>query len=143
MATRKTIIKHARSWVDTPYQHQAKCKGVGVDCAMLIAGVAEDCKLIIDGKRIPNYSKQWHLHNREEKLKGILLDVGFVEIPLANAKAGDVLGFKFGRVMSHLGIKTPNDKMIQASGQLKKVVESSYDDIKDHLITAFTFPTVK
>ena len=140
MATRKTILKHARTWVGTPYQHQAKCKGVGVDCAMLIAGVAEDCKIDIDYDFVPNYSKQWHLHNREEKLKGILLDVGFIEIPLEDAKAGDVLGFKYGRVMSHIGIKAPNDKIIQAHGQLKMVTEANYDDMKNNLVTAFTFP---
>lgn len=140
--TRNQIIKEARSWLGTPYQHQAKVKGVGVDCAMLIAEIGNNLGLIDPDKKVPNYSKQWHLHNKEEKLKDILLDYGFLEIPLSEAKTGDVLGFKYGRVMSHLAIRSPRDKIIQASMEHRKVTESTYDDMKSHLITAFKFPGV-
>ena len=38
--TRANVVAQARSWLGTPYQHQARCKGAGVDCAGLIIGVA-------------------------------------------------------------------------------------------------------
>jgi hypothetical protein len=41
MTTRQDITTEARSWLGTPYQHQARCKHVGVDCAGLIVGVAK------------------------------------------------------------------------------------------------------
>ena len=44
-ANREQIVTTARSWLGTPYQHQARCKGVGVDCAGLIVGVAKDLQL--------------------------------------------------------------------------------------------------
>jgi len=143
MATRKTILKHAKTWLGTPYQHQAMVKGVAVDCAMLIAGIAKDCGIKIDCKKIPPYTTQWFLHNREELLKDIMVNLGFKEIPLKDAKAGDVLGFKYGRVMSHLGIKSTNDKLIQASAETNMVTESHYDDMKSHLIAAYRFPNGK
>jgi NlpC/P60 family putative phage cell wall peptidase len=36
---RNTIIAEARSWIGTPYHHQAALKGVGCDCLGLVRGV--------------------------------------------------------------------------------------------------------
>ena len=36
---KKQIIQTARQWLDTPYHHQARVKGVGVDCIGLVIGV--------------------------------------------------------------------------------------------------------
>ncbi len=36
------IIAAARTWVGTPYHHQAQLKGVGVDCVGLILGVGKE-----------------------------------------------------------------------------------------------------
>ena len=33
------IIDEARTWIGTPYQHQASCRGVGTDCLGLVRGV--------------------------------------------------------------------------------------------------------
>ena len=37
--TRAAIVCEARSWIGTPYRHQASLKGVGCDCLGLIRGV--------------------------------------------------------------------------------------------------------
>jgi len=37
--TRSAIIVEARSWIGTPYRHQASLKGVGCDCLGLVRGV--------------------------------------------------------------------------------------------------------
>jgi NlpC/P60 family putative phage cell wall peptidase len=37
--TRTTIVAEARSWIGTPYRHQASLKGVGCDCLGLVRGV--------------------------------------------------------------------------------------------------------
>jgi NlpC/P60 family putative phage cell wall peptidase len=39
MVTRAEIVTEARSWLATPFHHQAELKGVGVDCAGLLRGV--------------------------------------------------------------------------------------------------------
>ncbi len=33
------IITEARRWLGTPYQHQASCRGIGVDCLGLVRGI--------------------------------------------------------------------------------------------------------
>lgn len=40
MVTRKAIVNAARSWLGTPYHHQASLRGVGCDCLGLIRGLA-------------------------------------------------------------------------------------------------------
>lgn len=37
--TRSAIVTEARTWIGTPYQHQASLKGVGCDCLGLVRGV--------------------------------------------------------------------------------------------------------
>jgi len=38
---REEVVREARSWLDTPYHHAARTKGVGVDCAYLLLKVYE------------------------------------------------------------------------------------------------------
>ncbi|MFL5163197.1 MAG: peptidase P60, partial [Microvirga sp.] len=33
------ILAEARSWIGTPYRHQASLKGIGCDCLGLLRGV--------------------------------------------------------------------------------------------------------
>lgn len=40
------VIESARRWIGTPYQHQGRLLGVGVDCLGLIIGVTTDLGLI-------------------------------------------------------------------------------------------------
>jgi len=42
---RASIVFEARTWLDTPFHHQGRVKGEGVDCAGLPIGVAKACGL--------------------------------------------------------------------------------------------------
>jgi len=42
MVTREAIVAAARSFIRTPYHHQASCKKAGCDCLGLIRGVWRD-----------------------------------------------------------------------------------------------------
>jgi cell wall-associated NlpC family hydrolase len=46
MTTRSQVVEQTRTWVGTPYKHQAHLKGVGVDCIGLMAGVAVELGLV-------------------------------------------------------------------------------------------------
>jgi cell wall-associated NlpC family hydrolase len=37
--SRSAIVAEARTWIGTPYRHQASLKGVGCDCLGLVRGV--------------------------------------------------------------------------------------------------------
>lgn len=134
------ITQVALTWLNTPYHHQARVKGVGVDCAQLVAGVAEECGLIPAGTVIQNYSPEWHLHNHEEKLVE-MLELFKCPEKTGALEPGDILAFKFGRVCSHLGIYLNGGLFIHARIDQGKVVINSLsgDWLKRHVRT-FTFP---
>lgn len=140
---RQDIVDSVRTWLETPYHHQARVKGAGVDCAQLIAGVAEECGYIEPGVAIQNYSTEWHLHNREERMLQYLEEFG-CKLKEEPAQPGDILCFKFGRVCSHLGILVPENKFIHARIDVHKVVLNSLsgDWLKRHVRT-YSFPTEK
>ncbi len=45
MATGLEVVRVARTWLGTPYHHQGRVKGAGVDCAGLSVGVAKELGL--------------------------------------------------------------------------------------------------
>ena len=45
MVTKAEIVAKAREYVGTPFHHQARMKGVGVDCVGLLFGVGRDLGL--------------------------------------------------------------------------------------------------
>lgn len=140
---RELIITAAHQWVGTPYHHQACVKQVGVDCAMLIVGIARELNLIQPDAALPSYSVQWHLHNRDELLQQQLVDHNCALIENHLMQPGDILGFKFGRVTSHLGIMVSSTTFIHACREAGKVVENtlSGDWFKRWTVT-YSFPGV-
>ncbi|GGB56827.1 NlpC/P60 family protein [Henriciella pelagia] len=91
---RADIVTEARSWLGTPYQHQASRKGVGTDCLGLLRGVwRELCGEEPEG--MPPYTPDWaELSGRDELLEAARRHL--VEIAPGNAAAGDVMLFRMG-----------------------------------------------
>ena len=122
------------SWLKTPYRHQCGVKGAGCDCIHLIARVLEE--MSFGPFKIPEYSRDWHLHKTDQILWIKLLNelkrtgISFIQINAKNEEpvSGDVVLYKFGKALSHCAfyyekeiyhavndlwvLKTPyNDKM--------------------------------
>lgn len=57
MIDRMDIVAEARTWVGTPFHHQARIKGVGVDCAGLVIGVARGLGLVPEGFDVTGYQR--------------------------------------------------------------------------------------
>ena len=128
-------------WVGTPYHHQARVKGVGVDCAQLVAGVAENVFPRLKPINTPVYSVEWHMHNREEKMCDLIESFKCERIELADMIPGDILTFKFGRVQSHMGILINDGQFIHARLDVGKVVINQLSGTwLEHLGRAYKFP---
>jgi cell wall-associated NlpC family hydrolase len=99
-AFRAALVDQARSWLLTPWHHNACLKGEhggGVDCGQLIKACYVDAGLVPDFE-IGQYPRDWHLHRSEERY------LGWVEDRLdrtASPLPGDVAVWKFGRCFSH------------------------------------------
>src|SRR4051794_8469193 len=65
-ARRVAIVTEAETWLGTPFHHQGRVKGAGVDCAMLLAEVYHRCGFVphIDPG---HYPPDWHLHRDAER----------------------------------------------------------------------------
>lgn len=100
MATGAEIVAEARTWLGTPYHHQGRVKGVGVDCAMLLCEVYHAVGLIpfIDPRPYP---PDWHLNRGEERYLAWVEDYAN---QVEAAQPGDVALYRFGRTVSHAGI---------------------------------------
>lgn len=120
------IVNQARTWVDTPYHHQARVKGHGVDCAQLIIGVGQELNLV------PEYPKIYMSYGRVPRpdfMRARLAEF-MDEIKPSEAKIGDVfwMGWRKSAPM-HLGIFSDlhGGGVIHAYSKAGKVIETRLD----------------
>lgn len=123
MVTRADICAEALTWLETPWHHRACIKHVGVDCVRLPEGIAKTLGLITPAWEPPHYSATWHWHQNHEMLQQVLTEVGAVLTPLGAAQPGDLLGFQFGRVVSHLAMLLPDATILHAVRNIGRVVQ--------------------
>ncbi|MEN0078601.1 MAG: NlpC/P60 family protein [Pseudomonadota bacterium] len=90
--TRSEVLAEARSWLGTPYRHQASRKGVGADCLGLVRGVWRAC-IGPEPEAIPPYTPDWAEDTGEDTLLNAARRY-LVEIPIGQATPGDVLLFR-------------------------------------------------
>lgn len=87
MTTRAEVVACARTWLRTPYKHQASVKGVGADCSGLLRGIGAELGLAVRSR--VDYARSPSRAEAEEFLAAVRENL--VEIPVADARAGDVL----------------------------------------------------
>lgn len=104
MINRAQIVGEARTWIGTPYQHQASTFGAGTDCLGLLRGVWK-ALYGTEPEVPPAYSPDWSEPNGQERLWAAAtrhLKPAF-ETELS---PGQVLLFRMreGSVAKHLGL---------------------------------------
>ena len=123
MITRDQIVSEARTWVGTPFHHQARVKGAGVDCVGLAIGVANTLGLVVKDMRA--YSRV--------PLNGMFLKAVTEQtesIAFEDVLPGDMLLFKFNHVEAqHLAIITQINPIhiVHAYSHVAKCVEHELD----------------
>lgn len=97
-------VKIARSWIGTPYVHQASCRGAGSDCLGLVRGVWRDL-VGREPVEVPAYTSDWSEPQRDEALWTAAVAL-LVSRPLGEFEPGDVILFRMRAeaVAKHLGI---------------------------------------
>jgi cell wall-associated NlpC family hydrolase len=98
---RAAVVAEARAWLRTPYIHQHRAKGHGVDCAGLIIGVARALALVAPSFDVNGYSPT---PDGTSMLR--ICDQFLTRIPLEQLQPGDVLVYQFSARLGpqHLGI---------------------------------------
>lgn len=132
MARANKIVLKAREYLGTPFRHQGRLKGVGVDCAGLVVCVAHELKLSDFDFRaygpMPNASKlQMILNEQMDK------------IDYSDATVGDVYLMKFDKEPQHLAIIT-DIGLIHSYADAGSVVEHRIDDYwRSRIVGAYRF----
>lgn len=120
------VIAEARTWLGTPFHHQASLKGVGCDCAGLIRGVGHACGIL------PGYRERWRRHGNYGRLPNprrmeAALRAFMREVPKEQMRLADVLWMQWRRDLPmHLGIVAERDgrqTLIHALSDIGRVVE--------------------
>ncbi len=111
-ANGNAIAKAAMEWLGTPHINNAKVKGIGVDCGMLLIASAEDAGVIEkDSVKVKPYSNEWHLHRDEEWFRNYVEQ--FCE-KVDDLQVGDFLLYQYGRCISHGAVYVGNNTVVHA-----------------------------
>jgi NlpC/P60 family putative phage cell wall peptidase len=135
---RDLIIAEARTWIGTPFHHQGRVKGAGVDCIGLAIGVGKELGLVptefnYDGYRRTPYGRT---------LVDVMRDSGFVD-EVYEPHHGDILVFRIDMDPQHVGFLSDCGTMIHSYAQSRKVCEARYDSVwRSRYVTAFKFKGV-
>ncbi len=140
----EAVVQVARTWLGTPYRHQASERGVGADCLGLVRGVW--CEVVgTEPEEPPPYSADWAEVGAEETLLRAARR-RLVERPVGMMRPGDVLLFRMseGAAVKHCAILSdvegPEPRMIHAYWG-RAVVESWMGPWwKRRLVAVFGWP---
>jgi cell wall-associated NlpC family hydrolase len=139
---RKAVVLEAKTWIGTPYSHQGRIKGAGVDCGMLPIEVFEKCGLMehID---VPYYNVAWHLHHGEEKYLGWVKKY-CTEVTDREPLPGDMILYKYGRCISHSAMVTEWPQVIHAYvGQGVLLANAENQALKKKQVSIYSFWPIK
>ena len=134
----------ARSWIGTPYVHQASRRGAGADCLGLLRGVWR-ALYGDEPEPVPAYSPDWSEPQREERLWEAARRHLRARAP-GPLRPGDVLLFRMreGGVAKHLGIVGRGDPAASFihSYTGHGVVESPLSEPwRRRIVAVFEFPS--
>lgn len=123
MISRLAVTAEARRWIGTPYQHQARCFGVGVDCAGLIVEVGRALGLVdfdyTDYGQIPH-----------QGMLRRICDERFLRVDDIEPGAILLMGFSPGpSTEQHLAIYTENGTIVHAYSHARACVEHRYSSL--------------
>lgn len=139
----ESIIAEARAWLGTPWRHQGRLRGIGVDCIGLIGGVA--LALDLPGAREWRDTPAFHNYGRQPDPAVLLAgcDLLMDAVPRAEARHGDVLILRFEKEPQHFAfLATDRDypTLVHALALSRRVVEQRYDAVwRSRLVAAYRF----
>lgn len=115
-----SLVEIARTYLDTPFHHQARLKGVGIDCIGLLVCAAREA-----GFALHDFTDYARDPDPKQLLARLAEQLDRIEV--ADSVPGDVLCFwvTAWNVPQHVGFKTEHG-IIHTYANIGRVVEHSY-----------------
>lgn len=144
------VVAIARSWIDTPYHHQASVKAIGCDCLGLVRGVWREI-YGIEAETPPPYDRSWGDYTQAELMleaarRWLVTRIeakggGVLSKTDVALQPGDVLVCrpKLAGVAKHCGIVSAADRMVHAYSGIG-VRETGIGTWRQRIAGVFTFP---
>lgn len=96
---KQNVVAEARTWLQTPYMHQARHKGLGVDCIGLVIGVARSLNLVPSGFDVNGYSRVPDRVSLMRHAHRHMRPIGMEQM-----EPGDIVVVSFDKDPQHFGI---------------------------------------
>jgi len=132
------IVRIARSWIGTPYVHQASLKGAGCDCLGLLRGVFREL-IGEEPESPPPYSPDWADATGVETLYSAMLR-HLSEIDPAALGPGDIALFRMAArgPAKHCGIAALKQRSGSASKESLTLIHSRQNKrVSEETLTPF------
>lgn len=111
------MIAAARTCLGTPFHHQGRCKGVGLDCIGLVIVALTAVGVPINDRT--DYGR------RPDGKSLVAALIAHGATPVDEIHTGDVLLFRYDKQPQHVALATGPDAMIHSFAPAGKVVETS------------------
>lgn len=136
---RSAIVERARVYLHTPYQHQGRKLGVGVDCAGLLVCVAKDLQLGT-GLDVPVYGR----NPQTQALQAVLAQEAHLVQDTSPWLPGQICLIRFAQDPQHLAVVGDIDgqlTIIHAYSTAGAVVEHRLADVwRSKVVARYEFP---
>jgi NlpC/P60 family putative phage cell wall peptidase len=120
MTQTETMIAAARECLGTPFHHQGRTPGAGLDCIGLLVVAARAAGRVVEDRT--DYSRR----PDGQSLIDVLRAHGAAEV--SDIAAGDILLFRYDRQPQHVALATGPDNMIHSFAPARAVVETAIGD---------------
>lgn len=107
----EALQRTAKAWNGTPFMPNACVRGAGVSCQKLASGIYVDVGFFPVGKTVPDGPMDWGQAHKRSLIDEFLSTDAFmvnsfmvVEGGAFSLQTGDMVGFKIGGCIHHLGI---------------------------------------
>lgn len=128
------VVDVARTYLNTPFHHQARLKGVGIDCIGLVVCVAKELGITVEDRT--DYSDQPDGVTLIQKLEENL-DC----LPLEDLQPGDIVAIWFSNKKHPQHVAIVSDVgLIHTYSHVGKVVEHRINDVwRNRLHSGYRF----
>lgn len=118
----QALLDHARSWEGTPFFAYSCAKGPsgGVDCVHLVQDILVSCGAM-QRQKLPSFPMDWADHRSESVVLGTFTSDPYfrahflaLDYPDSQPQAGDILCFKMGLCVHHIGLMVSADHFVHA-----------------------------
>jgi hypothetical protein len=135
------IVEEALSWVKTPFEHQGRLKGVGVDCVNFVAEVAAATEATPDVEFERNYRRHEDGTQMLRELFRYLEHVGNGPEAAALIRRGDMIAFHNGfdrELPVHVGFATRLEGEVRdgRAERYTKMAHASRAGVRHHRLDA-------